>query len=218
MRRRFTYANVAATLALVFSMTGGALAANHYLISSTAQIKPSVLEKLHGRTGKTGRTGATGAAGREGAAGKEGATGKEGPRGPGIVAAYNSEGKESCTLGSSGGTVCYPATSDAFTPAVDAKCSVDTSAQIETGTPGKPTTDGPYFRTEIKEDSTQEDDGSYGHYLEGTEGDESTSVSRNRIIEVKAGHAYAFGVFFSSAGGEWPGKTANFTVDYTCFG
>jgi len=48
MRRRFSYANVAATLALVFSMSGGALAANHYLINSTKQIKPSVLKKLKG--------------------------------------------------------------------------------------------------------------------------------------------------------------------------
>jgi hypothetical protein len=29
MRKRITYANVAATLALVFSMSGGALAATH---------------------------------------------------------------------------------------------------------------------------------------------------------------------------------------------
>ena len=35
MRIRLSYANVAATLALVFSMTGGAMAANHYLVEST---------------------------------------------------------------------------------------------------------------------------------------------------------------------------------------
>jgi hypothetical protein len=45
-RKRLTYANVAATLALVFSMTGGALAAKHYLINSTGQINPKVLKKL----------------------------------------------------------------------------------------------------------------------------------------------------------------------------
>ena len=33
MRKRLSYANVAATLALVFSMTGGAMAANHYLVN-----------------------------------------------------------------------------------------------------------------------------------------------------------------------------------------
>jgi hypothetical protein len=73
-----SYANVTATLALLFAMSGGALAANHYLISSTKQINPSVLKKLKGSTGATGLTGA---AGREGPAGKEGPTGKEGPLG-----------------------------------------------------------------------------------------------------------------------------------------
>ncbi len=80
--RRLSYANVAATLALVFSMSGGALAAKHYLISSTRQIKPSVLSKLKGNTGKTGPQGPAGASGKEGATGKTGETGKEGPQGP----------------------------------------------------------------------------------------------------------------------------------------
>ena len=69
MRRHLSYANVAATLALVFSMTGGALAAKHYLISSTKQISPKVLKKLKGATGKTGPQGVpglTGPAGKEG--------------------------------------------------------------------------------------------------------------------------------------------------------
>jgi hypothetical protein len=81
MRKRLSYANVAATLALVFAMSGGALAANHYLITSTKQVSPKVLKKLTGKTGKTGATGATGATGKEGAAGKEGSLGKEGAAG-----------------------------------------------------------------------------------------------------------------------------------------
>src|ERR1700710_985645 len=76
MRRRLTYANVAATMALVFSMSGGAIAANHYLVNSAKQIKPSVLKKLKGATGKTGAAGAPGLTGKEGPAGKEGAAGK----------------------------------------------------------------------------------------------------------------------------------------------
>lgn len=82
MRRHLTYANVAATLALVFAMSGGALAAKHYLIESTSQISPKVLKKLKGRAGATGRTGAAGPAGAAGAAGKDGAPGKDGARGP----------------------------------------------------------------------------------------------------------------------------------------
>src|SRR5205085_8507791 len=77
-RTRLTYANVAATLALVFSMTGGALAAKHYLINSTKQINPKVLKALKG---KTGAKGATGLQGKEGFLGKEGSQGKEGKEG-----------------------------------------------------------------------------------------------------------------------------------------
>jgi hypothetical protein len=75
VRRQLTYANVAATLALVFSMSGGALAASHYLISSTRQINPKVLRKLRGNTGKTGPTGKPGAQGLQGVQGVEGKVG-----------------------------------------------------------------------------------------------------------------------------------------------
>jgi hypothetical protein len=49
-RRHLSYANVTATVALVFAMTGGALAANHYLLTSTKQISPKVLKKLTNQT------------------------------------------------------------------------------------------------------------------------------------------------------------------------
>jgi hypothetical protein len=79
MRKHLTYANVAATLALVLAMSGGALAAKHYLINSTKQINPKVLKKLRGNTGRRGATGATGAPGKEGPAGRQGAEGKAAP-------------------------------------------------------------------------------------------------------------------------------------------
>jgi hypothetical protein len=75
MRRRLSYANVAATLALVFSMSGGALAASHYLINATKQINPKVLKKLKGATGHTGKEGPPGPSGKEGAVGPGGAPG-----------------------------------------------------------------------------------------------------------------------------------------------
>jgi hypothetical protein len=84
IRTRFTYANIAVTLALVFAMTGGAYAAKRYIITSPKQIKPSVLAQLKGKAGPPGAAGVAGAqgpAGAAGAVGKEGVPGKEGGSG-----------------------------------------------------------------------------------------------------------------------------------------
>jgi hypothetical protein len=78
MQKHLSYANVAATLALVFSMSGAAVAANHYLINSTKQINPKVLKKLRGRTGPRGPQGPAGREGRQGIEGREGRQGREG--------------------------------------------------------------------------------------------------------------------------------------------
>src|SRR3981189_1980862 len=75
IRRHLSYANVTATLALVFAMSGGALAAKHYLINSTGQINPNVLKKLRGRTGLRGIPGVEGPTGPAGPAGPGGAIG-----------------------------------------------------------------------------------------------------------------------------------------------
>jgi hypothetical protein len=94
-KRSLNYANITATLALVFSMSGGALAASHYLINSTKQINPKVLSKLKGNAGANGAPGATGPAGPTGPSGPSGPSGaagsqgKEGPPGPaGSAVAY----------------------------------------------------------------------------------------------------------------------------------
>ncbi len=90
-----TYANVAATLALVFAMGGSAVAASHYLITSTKQISPKVLKELRaaakpgapgapgasGASGASGPNGLNGAPGTNGQAGGKGEPGKEGPQG-----------------------------------------------------------------------------------------------------------------------------------------
>lgn len=76
--RRLPSGTVVAFVALFFALGGSAIAARHYLITSTSQIKPSVLKALHG----TGSTGPAGTAGTAGPAGPEGPQGPAGPAGP----------------------------------------------------------------------------------------------------------------------------------------
>jgi hypothetical protein len=98
IRRHFNATGFVAVLALVFAMSGGAYAASRYVITSTKQIKPSVLKSLQGRAGKAGATGATGPAGSvgpQGAVGVKGETGAMGPQGPeGPAGKEGREGKE----------------------------------------------------------------------------------------------------------------------------
>ena len=81
IRKRFTYANISMTLAVMFAMSGGAYAANRYLITSTKQISPKVLKALKGVNGKNGAGGATGPAGSTGPAGAAGPQGTKGETG-----------------------------------------------------------------------------------------------------------------------------------------
>ena len=97
LRRRFTYANVAMTLALVFAMSGGAYAAKKYLITSTKQISPKVLKALQGKAGAAGPAGKEGPVGKEGPAGKEGPVGKEGLAGKAGADGTNGSGVVSST-------------------------------------------------------------------------------------------------------------------------
>jgi hypothetical protein len=78
LKQHLNPATVIATLALVFAMTGGAYAANHYVITSTRQIKPRVLKKkakAKVKAGPAGPKGAPGATGRPGPPGAAGAAG-----------------------------------------------------------------------------------------------------------------------------------------------
>jgi hypothetical protein len=83
---KLSYANVTATLALVMSMSGGALAANHYIINSSRQINPNVLKRLRGPKGPQGPGGPEGPAGPSALGG---ATGPMGPSGaPGTARVF----------------------------------------------------------------------------------------------------------------------------------
>jgi hypothetical protein len=111
LRKRFTYANVAMTLALVFALTGGAFAASSgsgsspshaTLLATAAKSKgkagprgpkgPAGSKGAAGVTGATGPAGSAGAAGAKGENGAAGAEGKEGP--PGKEGKPGTEGEE----------------------------------------------------------------------------------------------------------------------------
>jgi Collagen triple helix repeat (20 copies) len=84
-----------AALAALLAITSGAFAANHYLITSSSQIKngavgfsdlsPNARKALKGQQGSKGDTGA---AGLQGSKGDTGATGAQGPQGPAGVSGY----------------------------------------------------------------------------------------------------------------------------------
>jgi hypothetical protein len=69
---------IVAVVALILGLAGGAYAAKHYVITSTSQIKPSVLKKLKGASGPQGAPGAAGANGKDGTNGDPGSNGKDG--------------------------------------------------------------------------------------------------------------------------------------------
>ena len=101
--RRPSPAMVVACLALFVASTGTSIAASHYLITSTKQIKPSVIKVLKGAKGPAGQsvtgltgpqgpkgdTGTTGATGATGVTGAAGAAGAQGPSGVVTTAAFN---------------------------------------------------------------------------------------------------------------------------------
>jgi len=115
-KRHLNYANVTATIALVLSMSGGALAATHYMISSTKQISPRVLKALKGNAGTTGATGPSGSVGPTGPAGAGGS-----PGGIGRVGPTGSAGTTGAA-GAAGGALAYAhVTETGETPASEAK-------------------------------------------------------------------------------------------------
>ena len=81
LRTKFGIPGLISVLALVFVMGGAAYAAKKYVITSTAQIKPSVLKSLKGKAGPAGANGTNGANGKDGINGKDGARGEAGSPG-----------------------------------------------------------------------------------------------------------------------------------------
>lgn len=76
---------VALIIIAMLCVVGTAGAATHYVITSTKQIKPSVLKQLKGNAGPRGPQGAIGPQGARGLPGPQGLPGLPGPQGrPGL--------------------------------------------------------------------------------------------------------------------------------------
>src|SRR3712207_5513285 len=82
---------VLGAIAIVIALSGTAVAAKRYVITSSKQIAPKVRKQLTGKQGpaglpgKTGPQGAPGAPGRDGTNGSNGTNGATGARGPSDV-------------------------------------------------------------------------------------------------------------------------------------
>jgi hypothetical protein len=103
LRNRLGIPGVIAVVALVFAMGGGAaFAAKKYVITSTKQIKPSVIKQLRGKVGPQGPAGANGAAGangKDGANGTNGTNGAPGAPGKSVVTSSLASGEMGCEEG-----------------------------------------------------------------------------------------------------------------------
>src|SRR4051795_10940053 len=77
--RRPSPALAVSVVALVVALGGTAFAAKKYVVTSTKQISPKVLQQLRGRTGPMGPTGLQGPRGTDGTAGPAGSDGPAGP-------------------------------------------------------------------------------------------------------------------------------------------
>ncbi|MFL5845131.1 MAG: hypothetical protein ACJ762_10590 [Solirubrobacteraceae bacterium] len=124
-RRLPSPATVLAFAALVLAMTGSAIAAKKYVITSTKQIKPSVLKQLKGKRGAVGPTGAIGATGAKGDTGATGATGAAGAAG-----AKGDTGNTGATGSAGPVTIIYDRSTD--TPG--AYTSVNSTSQVTKST------------------------------------------------------------------------------------
>ncbi len=105
--------NAIALTALLFAMTGTGLAASHYIITSTSQIKPSVLRQLRGERGPRGPAGEPAEEASGGVyllAGTEGPPGFPGPVGPRGERGDRGERGEMGPSGQNGAVASYSAT------------------------------------------------------------------------------------------------------------
>src|SRR5436853_41641 len=99
LKNRLGIPGLIAVIALVFAMGGAAFAAKKYVITSTKQIKPSVLKQLRGKAGPPGAPGANGTNGKDGTNGTNGTNGPPGAPGKSVVTDTIDPGEQGCDEG-----------------------------------------------------------------------------------------------------------------------
>jgi len=130
IRRHLSYANVVATLALVFAMSGGALAYTHYVITSTKQIKPKVLKKLAGKVGPAGAVGPQGPKGEPGSSGAKGEAGAKGERGEqGPSAVWRASGTPPLTVSVPAGNYVVAAKTSEYGGNGTSRCDLENGSE-----------------------------------------------------------------------------------------
>jgi hypothetical protein len=133
LRNRFGIPGLVAVIALVLAMVGGAFAANKYVITSTKQIKPSVLKALKGKNGGAGPAGTNGTNGTNGAKGDQGVQGVPGTPGTNGNTVRNGTGAPAAGLGNNGDFYIDTASSMIYGPKTAGAWGSGTSLKGQTG-------------------------------------------------------------------------------------
>jgi hypothetical protein len=233
MRKKLTYANVMATIAVFVALGGSSYAAVAITgkdikdgtvtgqdvkdKSLTAKDFSGSLAGPQGKRGKTGATGATGPAGAQGPQGNQGAQGIQGPKGDMLTAgpsdfSIDTSGHFASTVSS----YWFPVTMEQPASSRALSCLVTSTVQSRDYGANHP--DGAVsVRNAVWLDGTPANDGLSGQKLvdDGQNGYYQVPLTRSSVIEVPAGKKFRFGVHFNGAD-EWAGDDVSAVTSYAC--
>jgi hypothetical protein len=231
MRKKLTYANVMATVAVFVALGGSSYAAVTITgkdikdgtvtgkdvkdRSLTAKDFSGSVAGPQGKRGKTGATGATGPAGAPGSQGIQGVQGIQGPKGD--TPSAGPRGFDIDNGGHFSASVSdyyLPVTTD-FTPTRALTCTVTSTVQTRDYGAAHPET--VTVRNAVWVDGTPDDDGIPGLYLvdDGQNGFYQAPMTRSSVIQVPAGKPIHFGIYFKNAD-DWAGDDVSAVTSYAC--